>query len=144
MYKLSTLSADMLFAHWVRQVTILVDRGHQRSDDDTPGGTRWIAIQRFVNALAEETLFLSKMKIATQQHAHTRLDHRDEVYLYFQNPLFLGSPPSFLHGLWLVQRCEGYRLDYDSVRFLVRHHLRDQLPGGSQQGHHTLGLCMVL
>jgi hypothetical protein len=115
MYKSLTLPADILFTHWVRHVTILVDRGHKRCGDNALGKFWWKAIQQLLDALSEKAVFLSTVKVAVQQHATTRLRDLDVAYPRFVDRYFITPPPSFLNGLWLVQRCEGYRLDLDMV-----------------------------
>jgi hypothetical protein len=118
-YESPTLPADILFTHWVRHVTILVDRGHKRRGDNAPGKFWWKAIQQLIDALSEKAVFLSTVKVAIQQHATTRLRDHHQAYPRFSSRYFITPPPSFLNGLWLVQRCEGYRLALDMVLSLV-------------------------
>jgi hypothetical protein len=118
MYKSPTIPADILFTHWIRHVTILVDRGHRGRGDNTPGKQWWNTIRQLVEALAETAMVLLTVKIAIQQHARTRLQHHLDAYPWFRTRYFLTPPPSFVHALWLVQRCEGWRLDRDSVLFV--------------------------
>jgi hypothetical protein len=116
MYKSPTLPVDILFTHWIRHVTILVDCGHRGRGDNTPGKSWWKKIQQLVDALSETAVFLSTVKVAVQQHSYTKFHNHDYTYPWFRKHSFLTPPPFFVHRFWLVQRCEGYRLDFHRVR----------------------------
>jgi hypothetical protein len=104
--ELHTLSLDTLFAQFVKHVTILVVTSHNNLEEWT-----WNTTKRLASVLLRKGPHLSTLRIDSQYHPTTLLQHHNNTYALFETTYFMVAPPSKLEALQLVQRVEGYRLE---------------------------------
>jgi hypothetical protein len=100
------LPLNELLTNYIKHILILVVSSH----DDVEVWT-WNTTQRLVSALVQKAPNLSTLRIETQYHSATLLQHHNNTYSRFQTSYFMEAPPPRLETMQLVQRVEGYRLE---------------------------------
>ncbi|KAG9189432.1 hypothetical protein G6011_06300 [Alternaria panax] len=110
-HKPYTLPLDMLFARFVKHVTVLIEIFPADPNEHDEVKIWWTTMNRLIYVLLQRGPYISTLRIGIQCHTNTRLQHHNNTYPRFEAGYFLTSPPPCLEVLQLVQRAEGYRLE---------------------------------
>lgn len=96
----------------VQEVTVLIDCGHPSDPSYRPPDANiWMGMHQLMEMLRLKCPSISVLKVAIQCHTALEVPHPAYRPLGFNRSDAFYTPPNWLSGMSLVQRCQGYRFD---------------------------------